>query len=298
MAEELPSELKAKVQRKQMTLQRAISIYRAEYFRGGDVTGKFPILNLATTGVASGVYGSEILVPQITIDTSGRVVKAQNIPIAFPVGFITAILDTDSVDLDVTLGVLSANVNTQNTTTIGLSVDALGVKADLLNTTVMAGSYGSTTMIPTFTVDAQGRLTAASNVAASIPTLAQVMTSGRDVDATGNINTFASVLAINVNSRRLTDSAAGVTVDWESKILRNGLGQSMLNWGLNSLLSASSFAETLNWDSREVKEGKWDYDADYSGSYVNRSLVDKEYVDNLIDGEPTRYAPILMLGGM
>ena len=40
----------------------------------------------------------------------------------------------------------------------------------LQDTAVTAGNYGSATQIPSITVDAQGRLTYAANVAVSIPT--------------------------------------------------------------------------------------------------------------------------------
>lgn len=81
------------------------------------------------------------------------------------------------------------------------------------------------------------------------PDLATVLGVGRDVDATGTINDSTSIASIDFNNRSLVNSGG---------------------------------SESLNWESRLAKIGQWDYDADYSGTYTSRSLVDKAYVDGAI----------------
>ena len=61
----------------------------------------------------------------------------------------------------------------------------------LENTTVTAASYGSTTAIPTFTVDAKGRLTAASTVAISTAVTIQGDTGGAQTVDNGDAITIA-----------------------------------------------------------------------------------------------------------
>jgi hypothetical protein len=99
---------------------------------------------------------------------------------------------------------LYGNANTaaawQTARTIGVSGDANGtvsidgsananIPLTLGSTSVTAGSYGSTTQIPTFTVDSKGRLTAAANVSIS-STINTAANSGSGSFATGGTLTI------------------------------------------------------------------------------------------------------------
>lgn len=126
-------------------------------------------VNLSTTGVTAGTYGSGTAIPTFTVDSYGRLTAAGSVSVATTLN-ITGDSGTDGVSL------LTETLNFEGLTGITTTVTDDNVSINLDDTTVVAGSYGSLSAIPTFTVDQQGRLTAAGTVAAAFSIDADVGT--------------------------------------------------------------------------------------------------------------------------
>lgn len=159
---------------------------------GGNLSSNVT-LDLANTAVTAGTYGSSTQVSQITVDAQGRITSAANVSISGGGSGTVTNVATGT-------GLTGGPITTTGTISIA-------------NTTVTPASYGSSNTVATFTVNAQGQLTAAANATIAISN-AQV--SGLGTMATQNANAVtitggdvtANVTSANVNLTGTTSANA------------------------------------------------------------------------------------------
>ncbi len=107
----------------------------------GDLTGTYPGPMLVNSGVVAGTYGGATVVPQISVDSKGRVTGVTSVAVA------------GGIPSGAAGGDLTGNYPNPNLSATG----------------VVAGLYGNATTVPQVAVDAKGRVTGITNVAISIP---------------------------------------------------------------------------------------------------------------------------------
>ena len=176
---------------------------------GGALTGNVT-LNLANTAVTAGTYGNATFVSQITVDAQGRITSASNVAIAAGGNGTVTNVSTGT-------GLTGGPITTTGT-------------ISLANTSVTTGSYGGANVVATFTVDQQGRLTAAANTAISLQnsnlanstiTLGNAtLTLGSTTSSVGNL-TLTNVTANGVSQAYVAKTAAYTATATDGTIAGN-----------------------------------------------------------------------------
>ncbi len=193
--------------------------------------------------VSAAVAGTDYLAPNASITGATKTKITYDVN-----GFVTAGSDATTADIapstnrnyvtDTQAGVISntSGVNTGDQT-ITLTGDVTGsgtgsFAATLANTTVTAGDYGSSTAIPTFSVDSKGRLTAA-----------------------GTVGITAGVSSLNYTNT--TSYAAGGTISGTSLTLTaaNGTNPGLISTGAQTIAGAKTFNSDLVVNGMTVGKG-------------------------------------------
>ena len=168
------------------------------------------LFGLADTGVAAGSYGDASHTISVTVDSRGRLSSVTSYA-----------LNTDNITEGATnLFFTTARARASVSGGTGISYNSgTGVIA-LANTAVAAGGYGSASQVATFTVDAQGRLTAAANVAIAIGAAA---VSGVALTKTDDTNV---TLTLGGSPSTALAAATSITVGWSGTLAvsRGGTG--------------------------------------------------------------------------
>lgn len=146
-------------------------------------------IDLDDTSVTPGNYGSATSIPTFTVDQQGRLTAAGSASIT-----TTLTVGADSGSEDV-VSLADDTLIFAGNTGITTTVSDNQIDIDLDDTDVTPGSYGNTTAIATFTVDQQGRLTAAGTAS-----IATTLTINADLGTPDTVDLIGDTLTFTGNT--------------------------------------------------------------------------------------------------
>jgi hypothetical protein len=198
-------------------------------------------------------------------------------------------LDNDSVTLGThTTGDYVASVASgTGIVTIPAASEGAAVTVALADTAVTAGSYGSATAIPTFTVDAQGRLTAASAVAINANSFGTITATDTDSGFTWVSDNSISATSNAATVKYVSGDGIDVEVDVAANAVRftnTGVTDISVGDHLDAAISGTDYTITVDATAANTASAivARDANGDFSATTANLEVLN---VDNItIDG--------------
>jgi len=179
-------------------------------------SGTLGSARLPTSGVSAGTYGSAAIIPVFAVDTYGRITSVTNTTVAITSSQVSGLATSATTDTTNATNITSGTLNSARLPTSG----------------VAAGTYASAAIVPVFTVDATGRITAVTNTSIAI-TSGQVsgLATSATTDTTNASNITSGTLALgrlpttNIANTG-TFTASTITVDSYGRVTAAANGSS------------------------------------------------------------------------
>jgi hypothetical protein len=214
---------------------------------GGDFVGTYPNPTLASTGATAGTYGSNSFVPQIQVDTKGRIVSVFSVPISGSAGGTVTSVDVSggTTGLTASGGPITSSGSITLSGTLAVANGGTGaVNAASARTNLSAAKSGANTDITSISLS--------SGTVSIAPSAGTDIVNKTYADSLLASNLVTSFSAGSTGLTPNTDTTGVITLAGTLNVANGGTGQTTRQAAINALAGAQTSGQYLRGNGTNI----------------------------------------------